>query len=146
VKPVLQALVLADRAYEDKASGKKIIAGTFGKLLFKRNVAVEGVGPSGEKVQKIPGGMHSGSPYAYINLTEVRGEVPISLRYVDLSQNEAIFQSELTIRCDDPLQNVELLVALPPLPTPHEGVFAFEVLYQGEPLGSQRVVVEELKG
>src|SRR5947208_45463 len=32
MKPILQALLLADKIYEDK-SGKKIIAGTFNRLL-----------------------------------------------------------------------------------------------------------------
>ena len=37
-KPVLQALVLADHVYQDKTTGKMVIAGTFNRLhVFRRD-------------------------------------------------------------------------------------------------------------
>lgn len=34
VKPVLQALILAEKIYEDKKTGKKVLAGTFNSLMI----------------------------------------------------------------------------------------------------------------
>ena len=33
-KPVLQAMVLADHVYQDRQTGKYIIAGTFSQIIF----------------------------------------------------------------------------------------------------------------
>ena len=52
--PVLQALVVADRVYEDKGTGKKIIAGTFSRLFFKKPA------PAGQPIQIPPSGRRSG--------------------------------------------------------------------------------------
>jgi hypothetical protein len=145
VKPVLQALVLADRIYDDKGSGKKVIAGTFNRLIVLRHRDEPEVLPKGEaSLVKIPaGGMQAGSPYAYLSLTEMRGEANLVLRYVQLKglEHEAVFQTELQVRCEDPLRTVELVVPLPTLP-PIPGVFALEVLCENELLGAHRVVVE----
>ncbi len=143
MKPVLQALLLADRVYEDR-TGKKIIAGTFNKLIIQkegakpRDVEVDGV-----KRLMVPGGTQAGSPYVYISLTDLRGLAQCVLRYVDLSNDVPLFQMELAIRCDDPLQTVEIVLPMPPLPT-HPGVHALELLCDDEPLGQFRVLVEEL--
>ncbi len=142
MKPVLQALLLADRIYEDK-SGKKIIAGTFNKLLFQK----EGAKPrevevDGAKRMTVPGGSQAGSPYVYISLTDLRGPTQCVLRYVDLSKDVSLFQVEFAIRCDDPLQTAEVVLPMPPLPT-HPGVHALELLCDDEPVGQLRVLVEE---
>lgn len=144
VKPVLQALLLADRVYQD-VTGKKIIAGTFNRLLFSpklhkpREVEVDGV-----KRQMIVGGMHAGSPYAFFSLTDVRGRIPCVLRYVDLEDDKVLLQAEFEVHCDDPLRTVEGVVPMPPLPATKAGVFALELLCGDEPIGSLRVIVEEI--
>lgn len=64
-KPVLQALILADHVYEDKLTGKKIIAGIFSRIIRGKKIsrpltpaemAPQPVQPSGEA-----GGGGSGS-------------------------------------------------------------------------------------
>jgi hypothetical protein len=143
VKPVLQALVLADRIYSDAGSGKKVIAGTFSKLIvINRETKPEKDVPS---VLEIPaGGMQAGSPFAYVSVTDIKREAKLILRYIHLkdAEHEVIFQTELLAKCDDPLLTVEIVVPLPTLP-PIKGVFAFEVLCDDELLGSHRVIVEE---
>jgi hypothetical protein len=144
VKPVLQALLLADHVYRD-ATGKHIIAGTFNKLVFAKGGAKpKTVDISGEEKQLIPGGMQTGSPYAYISLTEIRGKVQFVLRYVNLDQDKALFETGFSIECANPLQTVELVLPMPMLP--HlAGVHALELLCDDEPIGSHRVIVEEIK-
>ncbi len=144
MKPVLQALLLADRIYRD-TTGKHIIAGTFNKMLFvKRGAEPKTVEIDGEEKQLIPGGMQAGSPSVYISLTDVRGKIQCILRYVNLKQNKALFQTQFSIECADPLKTVEVVLPLPMLPQ-MAGVHALELLCDDEPIGSHRIIVEELK-
>jgi hypothetical protein len=143
VKPLLQALLLAERVYEDK-SGKKIIAGTFNKLIFRKGAA----GPreveiDGVKMMVVPAGIRAGSPFAYISLTDVRNSARCTLRYVDLTHDKPLFQLPFDVACDDPLQTIELIIPMPELPL-HVGPHAVELLCDDEPLGAFRVIVEEL--
>jgi len=145
VKPILQALILADHIYRDTATGKHVIAGTFNRMVFvKGGAEPKTVEIDGEEKQVIPGGMQAGSPYVYISLTDLRGKVRCTLRYVNLEQDKALLQIGFSIECTDPLQTVELVLPMPKLP-PVAGVHALELLCNDEPIGSHRITVEELK-
>lgn len=139
LKPVLQALVLADHVYEDKATGKKIIAGTFNTLLIRRRQRADAARPVMPAVQQ------AGSPYCYISLTDAAGEIPLSLRYVDLSNEQVLFEVKIQVKSDDRLATLELIAPLPTLPTPHEGTYTLELHCGDEPLGSLRVQVREIR-
>lgn len=145
MKPILQALLLADRVYQDQFTGKKIIAGTFDKLFFTKKSIVQEKEIDGEKRRIIPGGMQAGSPYAYISLTEVRGPTRCELRYVNLEDDKSILRTEFMIDCDDPLKTVELIIPLPLLPTEKAGVHALELICNDEPVGAHRITVEEIQ-
>jgi hypothetical protein len=174
-KPVLQALVLAEHVYQDKATGKMIIAGTFNRLFVHRRDASSdnapklgqepgqqsgqtpgqepGQGPANQPGQPQPAeGFHKidprsvsrvGSPWAYVSLTEIRGTVPLELRYVDLNDNVIMLRAEFTASSTSPLETKEMIVPLPVLPAPHPGAYALELLSHDEPLGSLRVYVTE---
>lgn len=173
-KPVLQALVLADHVYQDKITGKKIIAGTFNRVCFSRMrrpappAAEAGPGEepppfsspfestsettlpfaSGPGASPPPPGARrlsaadvqkAGSPYAFISLTDVHGPTPLELRYRDLSTEAILLGISFQVASEDPLDTVEAVVPVPPLPTPHAGVFALELLSEGELLGALRI-------
>ncbi len=138
MKPILQAILLADHVYRDAITGKHIVAGVFHNLLFVKAEHVQ------ERQQHVVGGMQAGSPYAYISLTGVRGNPCFSLRYVSLAEDHVLFHTDISVKCDDPLETVELIAPLPPLPTQKAGIFALELLWEDEPLGSFRVRVREL--
>jgi len=148
-KPILQSLLIADRVYTDNASGKKIIAGVFQTLAYIPNDVVkahmerEGQPPA----PMMQGGFDAGSPYAYISLTEVRGEQQFSLRYVSLQDDRALIEATLVVKSDDPLKTIELVVPLPRLPVPEPGIFALELLWGDEnvPLGMHRIRVTEVQ-
>jgi hypothetical protein len=128
VKPVLQALVLADQIYTDGRSGKKVIAGTFNRLWTHKMPARFGQ-----------------TTWAFICLTEVRGTIQIRLRYRDLRSSEVLLETgEIEVKSDDPLVSAEIIVQVPPFPMPHEGVYAFEVYTGEELLGSLRVSVNNI--
>lgn len=144
MKPVLQALVLAEHVYEDR-SGKKIIAGTFNKMKFTNKGLIREVeGPDGSKRTLVPGGMHGGSPFAYLSLTDVCDDTRLQLQFVNLTKNQVLFSNGIVINNEDRLVTIELVIALPPLLISEEGTYAFEVVCDNEILGSCRVQAEEL--
>jgi hypothetical protein len=150
-KPILQSLILADHIYEDKLTGKRVIAGIFNRIVRGKRVMKPapgseegGGGTPGQRVLEIPPtGLQSGSPFAYISLTEVRGPTPFLLQLVNLDDDMALFKSELKVDCPNPLYTIELTVPLPPIAPPKAGIYALEVLYNSEILGSLRIVVED---
>jgi hypothetical protein len=158
--------VLAEHVYQDKTTGKMIIAGTFNRLFVHRREETfenppkpspEAGGPSADGVHQQPGGppaegfrkldMRSvsrvGSPWAYVSLTEIRGSVPLELRYVDLTDNNIMLRAEFVASANSPLETKEMIVPLPVLPAPHPGTYALELLSKDEPLGALRVYVSE---
>lgn len=146
VKPVLQALILADRIYQDKDTGKKIIAGTFNQILLTRNQPPPGPNQTPRPPQAAFAQTHPGSPYAYISVTEIHGRAPLSLRLVDLSDSRVLMQANMDVEHSDPLATVEIVIPLPVLQIPHPGVFAFELLCGEDPMGSIRLVARERPG
>jgi hypothetical protein len=143
VKPILQAMLLADRVYRD-VSGKFIIAGVFNVFAFKKGKPVET--PSEETKVKISlrDVQDTGNPWAYISLTDVKGQIPLELRYESLAGDQVIFETQFEVKSDDPLRSVEIVLPVPKLP--HlSGVFLLDLLYKGESLGSHRVHCVELQ-
>lgn len=146
LKPTLQALVLADNVYQDKVTGKIIIAGTFNRLIFTKP-AESGSEKQSNAELNIDGQRQmawhevhrSGSPSVYISLTNARGSIPLELRYVDLLDNTVLFAVKFTVKFEDPLKTIEAIVPVPPLPTPHAGVYTLELLCGDEPLGAHRI-------
>lgn len=141
MKPVLQALVLAERIYTD-VTQKKIIAGTF-NLLTIRKKSVEAKPAEGSV--KIEGGGDMGCPSAYISLTDVVDGTEITLQFVNVSKNKVLFGSALKLSGKDRLATVEIVAPLPPLRrfVGEAGTYSFDVVWNGEILGSHRLVVQE---
>lgn len=137
-KPVLQAMVLADHVYQDRVTGKFIIAGTFSSVWFGR-VAPD---PSGQTTGPVS---KSGSPHLYIALVEMHGDVPLNLKFLDLSDSSVLFEGQLVLSSNDPIAVSEYAIPLPPLPTSRPGHYSLDLLYDGEILGSWRVSVSERK-
>lgn len=146
-KPVLQAMVLADHIYQDRATGKFIIAGTFSTVVFGQSK----ISPAGEFADDpehlvITGPVtQSGSPYLYLALVEVHGEVPVTLKFVDLSDASVLFEGQLVLAALDPVAVAEYIVPLPPLPATAIGNYSLDLVYDGEILGSWRVSVRKVE-
>ncbi len=142
MKPVLHAMLLADYVYQDRESGKKIIAGVFDRVAVRKRRPPDEPPPAQVPMNDV---RQAGSPYAYISLREVRGRIPLEFRLVSLDSNEVLFRAaRMEVVCDDPLKTVELVLPVPPLPrTP--GHYALELLYENELIGSHRVMVQEVE-
>ncbi len=144
MKPVLQALVVAERIYEVKG-GRKVICGTFNSILISErdNKIVDR--PDGTKAKLLAGGDDMGCPWVYVNLTDVVAGTKIGLEMVNVSKNIAIFGSSFEITEARRLGTVELAL---PLPHPREwakepGTFSLDLTWEGEILGSHRLVVAQ---
>lgn len=154
MKPILQAILVADHVYTDEVTKKKIVVGIFDRIFFlpeapqKTEKAPEVVGEPGSQevtIEIAAAGHRMGSPFCYINLADVHGEQEFELRYVDLSTDTAMFKTKFAVRSPNPLVTVELALPLPPLPHKKAGTFALELLWNNEPLGSHRIRVEKMK-
>jgi hypothetical protein len=98
----------------------------------------------GQRVLEIPPtGLQSGSPFAYLSLTEVRGQNSFVLELVNLADESQLFRSDLQVNCPDPLLTVEMTVPLPPISPPQAGIYALQLLHNNEILGSLRIIVED---
>ena len=148
--PVLQALLVADHVYQDRQTGKHIICGIFGRVFFTPNNELPGISDDamaeaqegdGSKEREFPIEqlLRAGSPFAYVSLTEIMGQKQFELRYVDLRENAVMFRTEFNLEGKDPLATIQITIALPQLPAPHEGVFALELLCENELLGAHRI-------
>jgi hypothetical protein len=146
MKPILQALVVADHVYQDQQTGKKVICGTFNTFKFSRKPPVTEIqAPDGTKRTVIAGGGQSGSPYAYVNLTDVCDGTKLLLRFVNLNQNAVLFGTEVVINNTNRLGTIELVFPLPRLPIQESGAYALELVCDGDILGSYRITAENLE-
>lgn len=132
VKPILQALVLAERVYA-LANGGKVIAGTFNTLTLPKSETPEAAPAI------VAGGGIQGSPAAYLSLTNVGDGMELALQFVSLAHNKVLFETKIEITAGDPRATVEVIVELPSLKIPGPGDYAFEVVCEGEILGSSRL-------
>lgn len=147
LKPVLQALLVADHVYTDQVTGKKIVAGIFHQMVFTRKPPrgeSEHPADEGVQIQVRAGGHRAGSPFCYISLTDVHGKQEFELRYVDLANDQVLLKAGFGIVSSDPVATAEVALPLPSLPTGTPGTFALELLWNNEPLGSHRIIVREL--
>lgn len=144
-RPVLQAMVLADHVYQDKSSGKHVIAGTFTRIIFGK-ATIERAPDSDDNHERhiLSGPMtKAGSPYLYFALVEVHGTVPLELKFVDLSDASVLLEAKLAVTSSDPVSVAEYVVPMPPLPVNKIGTFSLDLLHDGEILGSWRLSVQE---
>jgi hypothetical protein len=148
LKPVLQALVLAEHVYTDKASGKKVIAGTFNALRFKHDVPSihEASFVDGATRPVVEGDTETGCPYAYISLTDVLDGTTITLQFVYMTQSKVLFSTDFPLKCNDRLRTIEIVAPLPQLSRfiVGAGTYAMEILCHGDILGSHRVLAKEM--
>jgi len=124
-RPVLQAIILADHVYEDRFTGKKVIAGTFCEMA----------------AVSFPSKYNRGA-FLFLSLTGFQGKLPITIDYVDLVKNESLLEfGDIIAFANNPSETCELVVELPELPLPHPGNYAFEAYLYDVPLGSLRFLV-----
>ncbi len=146
-RPVLQAMVLADHVYQDRLTGKFVIAGTF-STIFLGEIKLELSTAEGE-AQKMASRVpltQMGSPYLYLALVEVHGHTPLALKLVDLSDASVLFEVQVVVASTDPVAVAEYILPMPPLPVHKVATYSLDLLYEGEILGSWRIVTKKIEG
>jgi hypothetical protein len=145
VKPILQALLVADHVYVDSVTNKKIVAGIFHRMTLAKPTLEGDITEAEDGTRKIEipqGGHRSGSPFCYVSITEIRGNQKFTLRFVNLDDDQALFQTQFEASCNNPLETIEAVFPLPVLPLKNEpGHYALELLWGQEPLGCHRISV-----
>src|SRR5437764_988093 len=107
VKPSIQSLWLADEITQDPEPGKVTVSNIFDRIDIKR-----------------PATNFTSTAYLFFCLRGLHGEAELKLAYVDLSDNEALFEQTVQVREDDPLQTADVRVRLPKMRVPHDGEYA----------------------
>ncbi len=149
VKPLLQALLLADHVYTDATTGKKIVAGIFHTIYLRHDAPEpitkeDGTTDEGKVTIRVPAaGLQAGSPFCYASVTEVRGEQTFKLRFVDLDDDSVLLECEFPVTSSNPLEIHEQVIPLPMLQITRPGSYAMELLWNDEQIGSHRVNVVE---
>lgn len=142
VVPVLQALILAEKVWKT-AEGQHIIAGTFNSIILEKERIAQTVEDNDGRQLTLLRGGQAGAPYAYLSLTDVCDDTKLLLQFVSLSRNHVIVQTGVQIKSKNRLATVEIVIPLPMLPLPGPGVYAFEVVCEGELIGSHKIVATE---
>jgi hypothetical protein len=139
-------MVVADHVYQDRSTGKFLIAGTFSRLWTSapRPAPAPNQPQTFQTTEALSRVVSTaGSPHLYVALSDVHGAISLTLRYVDLSNGTNLFEMTLGTGSSDPLALTELGVPLPRLPMPHPGAYSLDVLHDGEILGSWRIVITQ---
>jgi len=123
----VQSLLLAERVYKDSDSGRYIVVGIFNGIRIS------------ERKPDAPN-ITAGSPWVYLNVTEVRKKTEFRLQYVNLKNDEVIMGCKFEIDSDDPLQVHERGFSMPKPPL-DEGVHALELLVENFHLGRVRITI-----
>ena len=147
MKPVLQALVLAERIYTDGMTQKKVICGTFNGLIIGKIPLPTMVLPDGTTKQMLLGGTDMGCPAAYISVTDIVDGTELSFQFVNQSKNKVLFRAGVRLEVKDRLATVEIVTPLPPMSAviKEPGIYSFDVLCDGEILGSHRLIVKDIE-
>ncbi|MDA0284372.1 MAG: hypothetical protein O3B86_13560 [Planctomycetota bacterium] len=158
LKPVVQAILLADHVYRDADTNKFIVAGIFNRVIRSAAVSIPKSGESrtAEKASKDAGGtehlvpatsvMQAGNPSLYFAMTDFEGTAELEFHYVDLSDHSILFRLKGTLKFPNRFELVQGKVPIPKLPIPHPGQYSLDVLSDGEILGGIRIVVVDASG
>jgi hypothetical protein len=127
MKPSLQALWLVDDANQDSDTGKINITGMFDVIEIERPATHFAAGAS-----------------LFFALTGLHGKVDLTLRYVNLSDLSVLLERPLSVAADSPLVAKVVCVAAPPMPVPRPGIYAWELYWQDDMIGSSRLTAKVL--
>ena len=121
-KPSLQSLWLVDNATRDEDTGKVDVVGMFDQIEVEE--------PSREFTTQA---------YLFCALRGTHGPLSVNLRYKDLEDESVLLDRPLRLDCDDPLRTVDVVIRLHRIPVPHAGIYAWELLWENEVIGSSRL-------
>jgi hypothetical protein len=122
--PRLQALLVADAVYQDRETGKHVIAGTFARLF----------------VPTLPGELGRGIA-AYCALVGISRSTQVTMQFETVGGDVLIRSSPLTLTCTNPDLLVEFAIPIPALPLPHPGTFQLVLLLDAKRFATHAIEV-----
>jgi hypothetical protein len=128
VRPIVQAFLLADRVYQDRATGKMVIAGTFNEI----------------RASKFPF-TFSQQASLFLSMIGVHGKGRFHIQLQRLAPSMTIRQMEFKVDSPSPLGRIELAIPVPELPFEHPGLYSFDLAMAQEPIASLRFFVGPMK-
>jgi hypothetical protein len=141
LRPHVQAILVADRVYVDEQTKKKIIVGIFRTL--QKNSIKPTLSDNNTRQIEIPShGMDSGSPWAFISITNIRDADTFALHYIDLLDDRIYLEVKFSVsKPASPTQVVDIVIPLPRLPIPERktGVCELALIWRKEPIGRFKV-------
>jgi len=126
-RPVNLAIIVCDSIIDDRKTGKKTLVGVFNRIAAGSFPCVH----------------HSLS--VFVSLTDGRGEYEAELRCVNSATEQPIVEAKGKVGFRNPNDVVEIGFELRGLKFPEPGLYQFEFLCNGEPIGQRPFIVEEIK-
>ena len=125
--PVVQAVVLADHVYQDRETGKYVVAGTFNQL----------------RGHEFPCELTT-PVHLFCVLTSVSAPTAVSMRFVSSEEQIVMSSSAVTITCRDPQQTIEFALPVPSLRLPAPGWYRLVLFIDDTPRGFVRLEVLQI--
>jgi hypothetical protein len=120
-KPVMRCMWIADNARKDVASGRIHVDGIFEHIFLSRS------------------DIRYNTPCRlFFGVTGLHSDTDILLNLVDLRTNDILAATPLRVIGDDPVASHDFTLHVPTMPIPHEGVYGWMLLHEGEKLASVR--------
>jgi hypothetical protein len=117
-------MILADNVYADRTTGKKVIAGTYDTIW------AEGFPATFTPVSRV-----------FVSLTSIKAPLHLALQFRNAKTQEILLDTKksLEVNAESPFDTVEVVLELPSLLLPAEGVYSLDLMSDGEMLGSIRI-------
>jgi hypothetical protein len=122
--PILLALMLCDTIIREDGSHKYSLIGTFNSIFARSFPCVHP------------------SLSVYLALTDGRGQVPCTLRMVELESGKELFALKGTVDFRDPTGVAEIPFQIHQVQFPKPGEYALEFHAEGEMLGTRKLRVQ----
>lgn len=128
IKPALQSLWLVDDARQDPVTGKMDVIGRFDAIEVEW-----------------PATHYTSRGFLYFVLTGMHGKERLTLRYANLADLAVLVERQFTLQASGPLDVQDVCIHVPAMPVPHPGVYAWELYWENEMLGSSRVTASVVR-
>ena len=125
--PILLALMLCDTIIREEGSHKYSLIGTFNSIFARSFPCVH---PSFS---------------VYLALTDGRGQVPCTLRMLELESGKEVFALKGTVDFKDPTGVAEIPFLIHQVRFPKPGEYALEFQADGELLGTRKLRIQKAK-
>ncbi len=117
--PTLQPMFFAETVRQHPTTGRVTIADIFDTVVVR------------------PGSDYTEGATIFFALRNVHGEARMTLACVDLAEDEVLLERPVRVTAES-LETTDVTVLVNRFPVPHEGTYAWELIYGDETIASAR--------